>query len=137
MDAPSYGFGYGDVVAVRVEPGFGVVDFSEVVVTSTFEDVAVVDVDPRVSLTWAAWKRETFVFAGAVGLLAAAEGGKGRVGRTGRRRGRYGRVPVRVPRRRRVWCGSAICCRACTLQRLTAPDISNRIRIYFILKPHQ
>lgn len=79
MDAPSYGFGYGDVVAVRVEPGFGVVDFSEVVATSTFEDVAVVDVDPRVSLTWAAWKRETFVFAGAVGLLTAAEGGVGDV----------------------------------------------------------
>lgn len=62
MEVPSKGFGYGDV-AVRVEPGFGVVDF-KVVAMSVLEEVAV-EVDPRVSLPCAAWKRETFVFEGA------------------------------------------------------------------------
>lgn len=46
MEVPSKAFGYGDV-AVRVDPGFGVVDFSEAAM-SVLEEVAV---EVRVSLT--------------------------------------------------------------------------------------
>ena len=71
IDAPSpYPRGYGDEAA-RVDAGF--TDFT--VATSVFDDAAV-EVDPRVSLPCAAWKRDTLFLDGPPlpGVGVSAEG---------------------------------------------------------------